>query len=316
MNIYKLQKINRIVKSKFVKNLALWVLHSTSKRYLSIYIDPILGCNLRCQSCYFSDKIKRKELNGSFHPSDLSLVSSSIFSRALRLQIGCGAEPTLYKHNIELIRLAKSEGVNYVSMTTNANLLTKDIISGYLNAGLDEMTISIHGVTKETYEQLMQNASFDKLMEVLTLLTELKKDYNQFTLRLNFTINNINVKELKDLYSTFGKINFEILQLRSLKDIGGKISSIEINEDFTKSLSEALSLLKVESKNRSVMMIPPDPISMNEDSSQRTEIESISYCYISPKNFWRDDFNWRSETFDEYSKRTNYTAFLFKNLFK
>ena len=46
----------------------------------------------------------------------------------MKLQIGCGAEPSLYKYNEKLIVLAKEYGVPQISYTTNGSLLDFDKI--------------------------------------------------------------------------------------------------------------------------------------------------------------------------------------------
>lgn len=63
MNIYTLQKLNKIIKSQRLKNAALWVLHVLNRRYLSVYFDPVLACNLRCKSCYFSNDFRFSRSN-------------------------------------------------------------------------------------------------------------------------------------------------------------------------------------------------------------------------------------------------------------
>lgn len=316
MNIYKLQKINKIIKSSHIINIGLFFFHLLNWRYLAIYLDPVLGCNLRCRSCYFSDDLKRKELKGAFLQEDLMAISDAIFSRALRLQIGCGAEPTLFKHNPELVRLGKKSGIKYISLTTNANLLTEYEINKLLSAGLDELTISTHGIKKETYEYLMPNASYEKLIEVLLQISSLKKKFPNFKLRLNFTINNLNIDELSDLYSVYKNIDFDILQLRALKDIGGDIKSVVVDDLFSQKLQRVIQSLKKESQFRNILFIEPDSFLPDEVSSSETTTESLSYCYISPRSFWQSDFNWRTENFNQYSKRTNYAFKILKIIFK
>lgn len=315
MNVYSLQKINQIVKVKFIKNIGFWLFHVLNKKYLAIYLDPVLSCNLRCLSCYFSNDEIRKTLNGTFKEEDLARIAQAIFGRALRLQIGCGAEPTLYKHNPTIIQLGKKYGIQHVSLTTNANLLTEEMIKSYLAAGLDEMTISIHGVKKETYEHLMNKASFSKLLEVLEIIAREKKKYPKFILRLNYTINNQNVNELKELFDVYGKYDMNILQLRALRNIGGEIKSVDTDINFNKLMQEAVQLLKKQCKENGVAFINHKEFVANEDEVEDKYMESPSYCYISPKSFWEDDFNWREETFNEYSKRTNYAGKLFKRIF-
>lgn len=313
MKIYKLQLINKAIKSEFIKNSGIWLFHIMNFRYLSLYLDPVLSCNLRCKSCYFSDEEHRKTLNGSFKKEDIEQIAKAVFSRAMRLQIGCGAEPVIFKYNSDLIRQAKIHGIRYVSITSNANLLTRESVEELLIAGLDELTISIHGVKKETYEYLMVNASFEKLKEILRILTEAKQNYPKFKLRLNYTINNLNIEELKGFFDEFGFCNFDILQLRALRDIGGEIKAVETSDEFNSVLNDTVSFLKKECKKRKILMLEPDKF--EKAGSKEKEIKNFAYGYISPRTFIHNDFNWRNETFNQFSKRTGYSFSLLKNLF-
>jgi len=285
------------------------------QRYLMVFFDPVLGCNLRCMSCYFSNEEKRKELKGIIDKSDLKKLAEALFGNTLKLQIGCGAEPTLYKHNPEIIRLGREYGVKYIAMTTNANLLTEDEIKTLLEAGLDEITISIHGVNAQTYEHLMRNASFDKLISTLSIISRIKKDYPKFKLRLNYTINNLNIEELTDFFKVYGFFSIDILQLRALRDIGGEIKKVQTDGLFFETLNSIVAKLEKECKSRNIVFMEPDDFEYaNEINDQKVD-ENAAYCYVSPKSFWMDDFNWRNESYRTYSKRTKYASTLFRNIF-
>lgn len=316
MKIYKLQQINRLIRSSFLRNTVIWLAHVTRQRYLMVYFDPVLGCNLRCLSCYFSNEEKRKQLKGIIDKADIIKLAHAIFGNTYKLQIGCGAEPTLYKYNPEIIRLGREYGVKYIAMTTNANLLTEDDIIELLEAGLDEITISIHGVTAHTYENLMRNASFDKLISALKALTKVKADFPSFKLRLNYTINHLNIDELSDFFDVYGYFSTDILQLRALRDIGGEIKEVKTDELFYQKLNTVILKLENECKSRNITFIKPDDFERaNEINDQKVE-ENPAYCYVSPKSFWKEDFDWRKETYRTYTKRTKYGLSLFKSIFK
>jgi hypothetical protein len=36
---------------------------------------------------------------------------------------------------------------------------------------------------------------------------------------------------------------------------------------------------------------------------------------VSPKFYWRDDFDWREESFSDWKKKNNWNRILFKNIF-
>jgi len=152
MNIYKLLKLNRKIKSHRIKFLGLFLLHKFNQRYLAVNLDPVMACNLRCKMCYFTDADYVKTLKGQFKEEELKQVAKTIFKRALKLQIGCGTEPTLYKDLVKVVELGKMYKVPYISITTNANLLDEQKIENLLKAGLNEFTISLHGVTNQHFD--------------------------------------------------------------------------------------------------------------------------------------------------------------------
>ncbi len=314
MNIYTLQKLNKLIKSERLKNAALLVLHVLHRRYLSVYFDPVLACNLRCKSCYFSNDVERAKLKGVFREEDIPAIGRAVFSRTLRLQIGCGAEPTLFKYNDQLIKLAKQAGVKYVSITTNANLLTLEMVQTYLAAGLDEITISVHGVQKTTYENLMVNGVYDKFHQTLAHIAEVKKQYPNFKLRLNYTINHLNVEELKDFFEVYGIYDFDILQLRALRNIGGELKAVDLSPAFWAHLKAALALLEQQCKQRGILYLEPNDFVNAAEREIELEAPNIAYAYISPNSFIEPDFDWRNETFTQFARRTAYTSKLFRRL--
>ena len=143
------------------------------KRFLNLFLDAVLVCNFRCIMCYFSDP-NYKPSKECLSEEMVTNVANCFFSSAMRLQIGCGAEPTLYKHNEQIIKLAKQQGVPYVSFTTNGALFNYDKVEALANAGLDEIILSTHGASKDVYERMMPGAKFEILHEVLSAISKVK----------------------------------------------------------------------------------------------------------------------------------------------
>ena len=128
--------------------------------------------------------------------------------------IGCGAEPTMYKHLLHLVDLGRNQGVPFIGIATNGQLLTEEMIRAFVTESLDELVISVHGVTAATYERFMPPARFQKLIEVLETLDSIRQERNSRkpALRINYTVNPDNLKELADFFTVFGKFNIRTLQ--------------------------------------------------------------------------------------------------------
>ena len=316
-------KFNNSIKSHRIKFLGLWLLSVFNKRYLAIQLDPVLACNLRCKMCYFTDEeYVKKNMKGIFTLEDLNKIAKINFKNALKLQIGCGAEPTLFKHNTTLIELAKHYKIPYISMVTNGNLLTENDIIDFSNAGLNEFIISMHGVTKETYEDMMGKAKYEKFHEILENISAEKKRNPNLRLRINYTFNEDNFFEIKQFFERYGHYKIDIIQLRPIDKIGETTYSNFSLKNIEADYSEVLNFLNCEAKKRGITLLAPMSIIRDENVSLVIEsnnnssyLKPYTYCYGSPKFYWKNDFDWKKETFSCWKKRHHWNYQLFKNIF-
>lgn len=315
MNYYKLLKLNSLIKNPRIKLLGIFFLNLFNKRYLGVYFDPINACNLRCKMCYFTDKDYVKKLKGTFNPDDLPLLSKAVLKNALKLQIGCGTEPTLYKHLNTIFIEANKANVPYISITTNANLLKKDDLSLWASNGLNEITISLHGVFKKTYEDLMGKGDYSLFKQSLEYISEIKLNHPNLKLRVNYTFNEDNFDELNDFWKVFDAYKIDVLQIRPIQKIGNTTySNFELNNIIPK-YDATFQKLKSECLKRKATLIAPTIYQLKQKQSSNSIITPFTYCYISPTYFWRNDFNWKQETFRAYSKRTNWGIQILKTAF-
>jgi len=315
MNIYKLLRLNRKIKNHRIKFLGLYLLHKFNKRYLAVNLDPVMACNLRCKMCYFTDKDYVKKLKGQFKEAELELVAKAIFNRALKLQLGCGTEPTLYKNLPRLVELGKQYNVPYISVTTNANLLTEEKIEELLKAGLNEFTISLHGVRKESYEDFMKKGSYEKFQNAFKAFEKLKQTYD-FKVRINYTFNKDNFYELKDIFKYFSPKSFDILQIRPIRKIGNtEYNDFDISP-LEKDYPEVVKTIRDTCKNHKIVLLAPNTISELSNENASSFVFDYTFCYVSPQDFWKKGFNWREESFNDFSKSIGWSQTLFKNIFK
>jgi MoaA/NifB/PqqE/SkfB family radical SAM enzyme len=314
MNIYFLLKLNQWMRNPFVKRLGIFILHITRKRYLGIFIDPALACNLRCRMCYFSDPEKRKTMKGIFKKEDLAKIAGALFHRALKLQIGCGAEPSLYPHSKELVLLGKQYKIPYISMTTNANLFSYGDWMELTEAGINEFTLSVHGLTKESYEYFMTGASYEKFLEAMKMLTAIKETHPKLKIRLNYTINKDNLEELQIFFDIFGQYKFDILQLRPIQPLGDtEYKLFSWKEIYSR--YDIIEKLKQQCSDKGITCIAPGKADLLRVARGNSPVVEMTYCYINPRYVWRSDFNPENETYESYSKKKQLSKTYFKNIF-
>lgn len=310
MKVYTLLRLNNLIKSHRIKFFGLYLLHKLNRRYLAVNFDPVNACNLRCQMCYFTDKDYVKKLKGIFNPEELPQLGEAILKRALKFQIGCGTEPTLYKNLDDVFRLAKEYDVPHVSLTTNGNLITKEKLKLWVDCGLNEVILSLHGVHRDTYEDMMKG-DYDKFKNALLAITELKKSNPSLSLRINYTFNEDNFEELVDFFKAYGDFDIDVIQLRPIKSMGNTEYQNFSMEKVIPVYEKVLGIFKEESAKRGVTLLATPPNKLSQPKSENSVVTNYTYCYISPTHFWRKDFDWKNESFNAYSKRTGWAKELF-----
>ena len=326
MNIYKLLKI---IAGKGlpapVKLMGAWAMQVLRRRNIGVFIDPVLACNLRCRMCYFSDpEHVRSVSKGRLTEAEIDKIGKAFFHRALKLQIGCGAEPTLFPHLEYLVAQGRKAGIPYISLTTNGQLIASGRVDlmRLAEAGLDELTLSLHGTDKETYEYLMPGAKYENLLKLTEVIRDVKARFPGFKLRVNFTVNSLNVSNLAgtrfwDLWKAGGEP--DILQMRPVQNLGDSDWK-DFNLDKLKATyDETIGAVARECHSRGITCIAPtreqiDAVDDTQDSTSAI-IEDLSYCYISPDSRYKDDFR-EDDTFESYHRRKHTARKLFASVFK
>lgn len=317
MRFYSLLHLSRKVKSSNIKLLGVYVLHLLGRKHLSVRIDPSMNCNLFCRMCYFSNMDYRKKNKGIIPVSDFKHIARVLFPKALQVYIGCGAEPTTHRNFMELVHLAKQYRVPDIGVVTNGQLLTPDQLIEMIDAGLNELTLSCHGVTKTTYEYFMTNSKFERFLSTLQLVSDRKRE-NKATypeIRINYTVNNKNLSELSDFFSVFEKYQIATLQIRPVLNIGGRYSHA-ISDEQIPEYNQIINQLKNQCKQNNVRLLAnTSDINYQKKNTNKKVAEAV-YCYIGPQTNSSLDFNWSAVDFKTFRTKTHWRKNTLRLLFK
>ncbi|MGA7666905.1 MAG: radical SAM protein [Pseudolabrys sp.] len=269
--LYRLLKLNRIVRDPRLKLAGVALAHASGLRHLVVRLDPVVACNLRCTMCYFSNNEYVRTHKGIFSKEEITRIAALVFPRALMVVVGCGAEPTLYKDFPEIVRLAKQGGVPNVSMVTNGKILTERHIELLIDYGLDEIMISVHGTTQETYERFMVGASFETI-HILRRVWRLRAQHLADQARHGFgwTVSR------SDRHSRPRQV--------SLHCCGAWRESPRTRDH-----------LFGERRRSGAYELP----------ASSAVLQAVNRG-ISPELVWREDFDWRNETYEDYCRRVGW----------
>ena len=312
---YKLVRANRLVHNHRVKFAALLAMHHLRLRYLCLRFDPVMSCNLRCQMCYFSGPDFVREHTGRFSWEQIERLADIFFPRTLQLYIGCGTEPTTYKRFLDIHTLARKYHVPMVGMVTNGQLLTTEHIERLVDERLDELTLSTHGVTRETYERMMIRASFDKFLKLLDTVDSVKKRKASSApqLRLNYTVNPANLEELRDFFKVYGNIDIRTLQVRPIIDFGGQYR--ENLDRYQSEYEEVMTKLRGECERRQIRLLANfDDFVYSKKTTRATVADEIT-VYINPESISKPGFDYRHESYFAYCKRTGWSRSIMRKIF-
>lgn len=319
MEFYRLFKKIIGIKSPRLRLFLLAAGKAAGCRYLGLYIDPVMACNIRCRMCYFSDPASRPKPCGLMSREYISALAP-VMRKALKLQIGCGAEPTLYRDLPHLVAAGKSAGVPFIEMTTNGQLLTADTLRGLCRAGLDGITLSLHGTRRETYEYLMEGASFDRFRQLIAILGEIQKEFPGFRLRVNYTVNNLNKEELPRIWELFGATRIDTLQVRPIQKLGDTAYNDFLIEDYPSLIRDIIRPLAAECRRRGTVPLLPSEENIEELGKENSDagaiIEETTYCYCGPSSCYRPDFDPSAESISRYQRRSGLTTRLWKSIFR
>jgi len=320
MRTETLLKLNSLIRSPRVKFAGALALEYLGLRHLVIRFDPVWACNIRCGMCYFSDDgwLAANPVS-RFSDADIDRLAEMFLPQALQFHIGCGAEPTLYKNFPKLVAIGKKYRVPFIAFTTNGQLLTAEKSRALVAEGLDEITISTHGVTRESYERLMKKASFDRYHENLANLVAAKRAANSDKprIRINYTVNPDNLSELRGFFSVFGDYGISTLQVRPVIDLGNTDYKNKDLRPFLEAYDAIMIELADECHKRNVVLLA------NRNNPTYSNANSASFVYekaivrfIKPSYVWREDFDWRNHTYREHKRQIGYRSELLRYTMK
>ncbi|GAF75307.1 unnamed protein product, partial [marine sediment metagenome] len=138
------------------------------------FIESTNICNLRCPLC---------PTGAGKLPHHAGKMSFDLFKKIIdqigpylyEVQLMGFGEPLLNEDIFKIVKYAKNYPMK-VRFNTNLTILDKDMARELVGSGLDNLTVSIDGVTQKTYEQYRVGGDLDTVLGNLKLLLDTKKE--------------------------------------------------------------------------------------------------------------------------------------------
>ena len=228
-----LLRIVNAIRVKWSFHYSKWVKKPMLKAMpISIKIEPTTACNLGCPECPSGLKqFTRPE--GNLKQDFYKKVINQVYKRSYYLNFYFQGEPFINPDFLEMVKYADDKKM-YTATSTNAHFLNEENAKKTIKSGLCRLTISIDGITQETYESYRKNGTLEKVIEGTKNVVKWKKELKSKTPYIIFQFlvvkpNEHQIEEAQKLADDLGvdEIRFKTAQLYDFKHGNDLMPSIE-----------------------------------------------------------------------------------------
>ena len=169
----------------------------------------------------------------------------------------------------------------------------------------------------------MQGASFDKFKGLIESIKVVKKDFPKFKVRINYTVNEDNIDDLKNFDTLIGT-TADILQIRPIQKIGdsayNNFSMKGVVDKYEESL---LNVVNYCHKNGITCLYPSldnikaltDGYDGNQTDNTNQLVNLIPHFYLSPYTDWKEKIDPYKDNFYDYCRKTKRIKQMIKYIF-
>ncbi len=204
--------------------------HNRKINYLRLAVTD--RCNLRCNYCMPSEGIDFAQNDKLFTIEELSKLSEILVHQGIDKIRITGGEPFVRKDIMTLLRrLASLQGLNDISITTNATLIGPHIPE-LKELGITNINVSLDAINKETFERITRRNQYDIVYNnLIQLISE------GFNVRINFiALEKQNIQDIIPILEVMKHYNVSVRFLEEMPFNGGSKKFNTINWNYKRIL--------------------------------------------------------------------------------
>ena len=182
--------------------------------YLPIKLDieNVSRCNFRCTMCQVSQWPNQRRAGDMSFEHFKHLIDQQYGLVEIKLQ-GMG-EPTLGGEDyFRMIRYAREQHIWVRTVTNASRLHLRDTYKKLVDAGPNEVQISIDGATKETFEKIRVGSKFEGVAANCKLINDYCREIGVNVTKMWTVVQRDNVGELPDLVGLGHELGFKSMVL-------------------------------------------------------------------------------------------------------
>lgn len=152
------------------------------------YIDVELTnhCNLNCYMCPVGTHTMKRE-RGFMSMDTVTKLCDQLKAGSIQgVRLIRWGEPTMHPQFLQILMMLKDTGTA-VHFNTNGTLLDRESIKRIVELEIDSVKFSFQGVDRASYEEMRRGSSWDKLMENIRLMNEIRGDREKPYIQISTT---------------------------------------------------------------------------------------------------------------------------------
>jgi radical SAM protein with 4Fe4S-binding SPASM domain len=185
---------------------------------IAVSIEPTTACNLRCPQCP-SGLRQFTRPTGNLKLETNKAILDGLGKNLQFINYYFQGEPFINPHFLEVVREARKRNI-YVLTSTNAHFISENTAREIVESQLNEIIISIDGMTQETYENYRIEGELNKVLEGTRNIVAARKkaQVNHPILTFQFLVSKQNeheIEQAKKVTSELGvdQITFKTIQV-------------------------------------------------------------------------------------------------------
>jgi radical SAM protein with 4Fe4S-binding SPASM domain len=167
---------------------------------LNVNLDLTSTCNLSCVQCWITAV---REQGFTFKNEMMPLevfekILTELEEQIDRLSLSCGYEPFVNPNLPEYFDVIRRHPPRSTNIYTNGVLIRQEMAEMLIDVGIERLTLSLDGATRESFERIRVGAKWERFVEVLAMLrdTKRRRGADHPVLRFNWTLMRSTVQEL------------------------------------------------------------------------------------------------------------------------
>jgi radical SAM protein with 4Fe4S-binding SPASM domain len=192
-----------------------------------VLVDVTTRCNLTCRHCPNSALSEEPGFLGDIDVDLYRHVVDQVaeFPDTLFRPFD-GGEPLMRRDIGDLVGYAKQKGIRRVWLTTNGTLLTERIGKALVDAGLDQIEVSIDAASAATYLEVRQSRVFDRVVaNTLRYIDMVRSAGGGRPVQVSFVKQQANAHEV-DAFVAFWSGKADAVYIREAHEHNGFVSPL------------------------------------------------------------------------------------------